>query len=89
MSGPNVSGRRYREESKEGLVFFDDVASTEPRKRERRPVTAPEPLKRVRVLAPFQVVHETRPYTGGDVVEVPESIADSWLLNKWVEILSP
>jgi hypothetical protein len=62
-------------------VLFTDV---EPRKGERKSVSVPESVKRIRVLPPFQVVYETHPYTGGDTVEVPESIADDWILNQWV-----
>jgi hypothetical protein len=47
-------------------------------------VAAPEPLKRVRVNVPFQVVYETIPYTGGQITEVPADVADSWLRNTWV-----
>lgn len=46
-----------------------------------------EPLKRVRVLAPFRVVYETRPYTDGDTPEVPEALAQEWVRNRWAEEL--
>jgi hypothetical protein len=69
-------------------VFFDDVASAEPRKRETKPVV-PEPLKRVRVLSPFQVVYAGTVYLPDSVAEVPVSLADSWILNQWVEFLPP
>jgi len=49
---------------------------------------ASEPLKNVRVLPPFQVVYDTVPYRGGDMPEVPVSLADEWLRNSWVEPLA-
>jgi hypothetical protein len=88
MSGSNVSGtplganhlRDYYEDK--GLMFFNDVA--EPREGEPEPVRKPEPLKRVRVLPPFMVAHEGTQYFPNSVAEVPESVADNWLLNQWV-----
>jgi hypothetical protein len=40
----------------------------------------------VRVREPFRVVHEGRPYTGGDVLEVPNNDSTAlWIKAKWVE----
>jgi hypothetical protein len=46
---------------------------------------APEPVVKVKVRAPFQVVYETVVYLPGAVVEVPESLSQEWLTNSWVE----
>ena len=43
-----------------------------------------KPVK-VKVKAPFRVVHEATPRTGGDVVEVPRDIADAWIKANWAE----
>jgi hypothetical protein len=43
-----------------------------------------EPLKRVKVVAPFRVVYDGIAYSGSDVPEVPADVADSWLRNMWV-----
>jgi hypothetical protein len=45
----------------------------------------PETLKRVRVLSNYRIVHDSVPYTHGDVVEIPESLATEYVLSKWVE----
>jgi hypothetical protein len=45
---------------------------------------APEPLTRVKVLSPFQVVHDATAYYPNAVLEVPASVADNWLRNRWV-----
>jgi hypothetical protein len=45
----------------------------------------PQPLKRVKVVAPFRVVYETIAYSGGDLAEVPADVAESWLRNSWCE----
>ncbi|HXY65905.1 MAG TPA: hypothetical protein VEI45_16500 [Mycobacterium sp.] len=44
----------------------------------------PEIVK-VRVLKPYRVVWEGKPYVGGDVVEIPSDTAKSWIGSKWVE----
>lgn len=49
---------------------------------------AAEPVK-VKVKAPFRVVHEATPHTGGDVVEVPRQIADAWIAKNWAEPVPP
>jgi hypothetical protein len=43
-----------------------------------------EPLKRVRVLRPFQVVYDTVAYSNGDTPVVPVALADQWIKNQWV-----
>jgi hypothetical protein len=45
---------------------------------------APEPTKRVRVLHPFQVVHEGIVYRPQAVAVVPRSVAAQWITNNWV-----
>jgi hypothetical protein len=42
-----------------------------------------EPLRRVKVLANYRVIHDGTAYSGGDVATVPAALADSWLLNRW------
>ncbi len=39
----------------------------------------------MRVLKPFRVVHEGKPYSDGDEVTVPVSVADVWLRLMFVE----
>jgi hypothetical protein len=46
-----------------------------------------KPVK-VKVKAPFRVVHEATPHVGGDVVEVPCDIADAWIAKNWAEPVS-
>jgi hypothetical protein len=40
--------------------------------------------KKVKVLAPYRVVHELVPYTKDQVVEVPGELAAEWLSRGWV-----
>jgi hypothetical protein len=47
-----------------------------------------EPLIKVAVQAPFQVVHDERVYWPGAVAEVPQSLADKWIENRWVEVIT-
>jgi hypothetical protein len=44
----------------------------------------PETTVKVKVKAPFRVVHEGKPYTDGDEVVVPEKLADEWSRSKFV-----
>ena len=44
----------------------------------------PEPLRRVRVRHPFQVVFKGVPYWPDAVAEVPESLAAKWVRDQWV-----
>lgn len=46
-----------------------------------------KPVK-VKVKAPFRVVHEATPHIGGDVVEVPPDIAGVWIAKNWAEPVS-
>ena len=68
------------------LSFTDEA----PRRRGNRPVAAPPDrevtarTKRVRVLHPFQVVHDTVVHRPGEVAEIPESVAAEWIMNRWV-----
>ena len=71
------------------LTFIADDDAPEGRRRGHRPsddapVVAPEPLRRVRVLPPFQVVRDGTAYWPEAVVEVPEPLAATWLLNRWL-----
>jgi hypothetical protein len=40
-------------------------------------------LQRVKVIPPYRVVHDCRPYSDNAVAEVPEALADSWIKNGW------
>jgi hypothetical protein len=43
----------------------------------------------VKVVAPYRVTtHDGKHYVGGDVVEVPNDIADTWIKAKWAEPVS-
>jgi hypothetical protein len=43
-----------------------------------------EPVKRVKVVAPFRVVYDGIAYSGGDMPEIPPALADEWLKAGWV-----
>lgn len=43
-----------------------------------------EPLKVVKVVGNYRVVHDGTAYTGGDTPEVPAVLADHWLKAGWV-----
>jgi hypothetical protein len=45
-----------------------------------------EPVK-VKVVENFRVVHEGKPYVGGDVVEIPAELASLWIKSKWVALV--
>jgi hypothetical protein len=66
------------------LKYLDDDEATtsEPLK-----VSVVEPLRRVRVVAPYQVVYETIVYRPGDVPDIPVALADRWVRDGWVEEL--
>lgn len=40
---------------------------------------------KVKVVAPYRVLHEGKPFVGGDQVTVPSDTADHWLKAGWVE----
>jgi hypothetical protein len=42
---------------------------------------------KVKVNAPYRVLHNGKPCTGGDVVEIPADKAKSWAQQRWVEIV--
>jgi len=49
---------------------------------------APEPAPKtakVKVKGKYRVVHEGRPYTGGDELTVPQDVADQWIKARFVE----
>jgi hypothetical protein len=64
-------------------VFIDDCEIIEPQE-PLKDKPKPEPLKKVRVLEPFQVFHDGTAYWPNVVATVPESVADSWIANRWV-----
>jgi hypothetical protein len=92
-SGSNVSGTppghllrgSYYEDK--GPLFISDVA--ESREREEEPVKVPEPVKKVRIRQPFMCAYQGTQYFPDEVAEVPESIADYWIVNQWVVPESP
>jgi hypothetical protein len=49
-------------------------------------VLAPERNTRVKVLKPYSVAYNGTAYWPGSVAEVPASVAEKWLLNKWVTL---
>jgi hypothetical protein len=50
----------------------------------------PEKSAKVRVLAPFRVVHPDthEAHSDGAEVTVPQHVADEWLRSRWVEPVS-
>ena len=44
-----------------------------------------EPLTRVRVNHPFRLPYSGQIHTGDAIVEVPASLAHTWILNHWAE----
>ena len=44
-----------------------------------------EDTTKVKVRAPFRVVHEGVPYSDGDELVVPAAVADEWLRSQFVE----
>jgi hypothetical protein len=68
-------------------VFIEDC-EVRPREKAEK-VVVPEPCRRVRVLSPFSVSYDGVAYWAGSVVEVPESLAANWVVQRWVESLEP
>ena len=52
--------------------------------REAEKAAASDTVK-VKVVAPYRVVHEGKPFVGGDAVMVPAELAENWIKAKWVE----
>lgn len=44
-----------------------------------------EKTVKVRVSDRWRVVHDGKPHTKGDTLSVPESVAQDWERNRWVE----
>ncbi|MCB0255745.1 MAG: hypothetical protein KDI55_18675 [Anaerolineae bacterium] len=61
-------------------VPVDDQDSQE----DTEELEVPEPFKSVRVLDPFLVSYDGTAYWPDSVVEVPVSLAEAWILNRWV-----
>jgi hypothetical protein len=40
---------------------------------------------RVRVIAPYRVCHEGKPFVGGQTLSVPAPTAEKWTKANWVE----
>lgn len=48
----------------------------------------PSTLVRVKVVAPYRVLHEGKPYVGGDVLEIPNDKEHTiWRKSGWVELV--
>jgi hypothetical protein len=45
----------------------------------------PEKTVKVKVVAPWRVCHDGKAYADGDTATVPETVAEEWLANGWVE----
>lgn len=54
--------------------------------RDKKPVN--EKHVKVKVSDRWAVVHDGERYVKGDTVTVPESVAENWELNHWVERVS-
>lgn len=59
------------------LVFLDGETDC-------GPVGLTEPVKRVRVISPYLVAYAEVQYWPDSAAEVPASVADKWLLSRWV-----
>jgi hypothetical protein len=44
---------------------------------------------KVRVRDNYRVLHESKPYVGGETLELPMSTAANWIKNGWVEPVTP
>jgi len=77
QTGLTRKGKRPDAEFFEDLEFID-------RPEEKAPEPAPEALKRVRVCGPWLVAHEGIRYLANEVAEVPESVAQNWITQKWL-----
>jgi hypothetical protein len=60
------------------LTYLDDL-DVEPKANK----PAAKRAKRVKVLSPFQVVHDGTAYWPDAVVTVPAALADRWIANQW------
>jgi hypothetical protein len=45
----------------------------------------PEKTVKVRVSDRWRVMRDGKPYTKGDTLEVPVSVAEDWERHRWVE----
>jgi hypothetical protein len=43
---------------------------------------------KVRVVGNYRVIHEAKPFVGGEVLELPHVTAAKWVRNGWVEIVT-
>jgi hypothetical protein len=90
-----VPGRPIQDEPDEPVSSSVVIISTQPTK-EKEVSMAAELIKgaekaaaseaaKVEVRSPFRVVHEGEPFAGGDVVEVPNATAQTWIRAGWAE----
>ena len=79
-------GRTPKPPAESDLLIIESDAEPGSGARRKRPeeLPKPEPFKKVRVSAPYQVVYDATVYRPGDVATVPASLADQWVLNRWV-----
>jgi hypothetical protein len=47
----------------------------------------PEKQIKVRVSDRWRVVHDDKAYVKGETLTVPESVAQEWERNRWVEVV--
>lgn len=52
--------------------------------------TEPQKTVKVKVNAPFRVVHPDthEAHTDGDEITVPQPLAQEWLTSRWVELVT-
>jgi hypothetical protein len=67
---------------KKDLVFLDDDVEVSNHPLSVKDVAAT--FKTVRVLDPYLVAYDGTAHYPNEVVEVPVSVADLWLRNRWV-----
>ncbi len=79
-------GRRPKRPSDGDLLLIESDAPRDSGIKRPLPeeMPKPEPFRKVRALAPFQVVYEGTVYLPDDVATVPASLADAWIRDQWV-----
>jgi hypothetical protein len=93
VQGPEFVHPDDVEESISSPVFIE--LDTEPEKEIsmaarsiKEAAEKPAASVKVKVVAPHRVLHEGKPYVGGDVLEVPnDKEHDIWLKARWVELV--
>jgi hypothetical protein len=79
--------RKYGNElDTDGDGDFDLVFTGDDEEKPRMGSAVAGATRRVRAIAPFQVVYNQVVYRPDDVAEVPESVAADWVRDGWVEL---